>query len=184
MWHFFFVKIPINFLHIFYSNAIYLYSRWSLLKLITFLMPPSNGPNAELWMNIAQPARTCELPNPLMPPTLLSMKMKLLVFCKVLFPFQLNILSYQMYCLKSINNKRLLYSWKNMTIKFDISLPLFLLSVLVFKEVTLGSCVRLVIVLVLETIMLHLFPKLSSFWFSEKKQLCKFHVSGTVRFFK
>ena len=53
-----------------------------------------------------------------------------------------------------------------MTIKFDISLLLLLLGVLVYKEVRV---LVLVLVLVLETIMLHLFPKLSSFWFSEKK---------------
>ena len=53
-----------------------------------------------------------------------------------------------------------------MTIKFDISLLLLLLGVLVYKEVRV---LVLVLVLVLETIMLHLFPKLLSFWFSEKK---------------
>ena len=62
-----------------------------------------------------------------------------------------------------------------MTIKFNISLLLLLLSVSVFKEVK-GSCVRLVIVLVLKKIMLHLFPELRSYWFSEKNKLCEFHV--------
>ena len=66
---------------------------------------------------------------------------------------------------------------------FNISLLLLLLSVSVFKEVK-GLCVRLVIVLVLKKIMLHLFPELHSYWFSEKNKLREFHVSGNVLMFR